>query len=108
MRYTYLSVLGLLGLLTATAALADDWTAVKLRGPVFQLVDSQWVKLERGGIVPDDRVIRTMGGAQVQFKRGEETIDLGANTQIQIHDRGTAAKPATTVQQYFGTVAIEA
>ena len=93
---------------TVSASSADDWTANKLRGRVLQLVDNQWVVLERGMVVPDDRVIRTMGGAQVQFKRGEETIDLSANTQIQIHDRGTAAKPNTTVQQYFGTVAVEA
>ena len=93
---------------TASTALSDDWTAMKLRGLVFQLIDKQWVKLDRGMVVPDDRVIRTMAGAQVQFRRGDETIDVGGNTQIQIHDRGTAGKPATTVRQYFGTVAIEA
>ena len=43
-------------------AVADDWTATKLRGTVMQLVEGDWVKLERGAAVPDDRVIRTLGG----------------------------------------------
>lgn len=95
-------------LLSISTSTADDWTANKLRGRVLQLIDHQWIPLQRGMVVPDDRVIRTLGGAQVQFARGQETIDLGANTQIQIHDRGTAGKPNTTVQQYFGTVSVEA
>jgi hypothetical protein len=44
----------------------------------------------------------------VVFTRGLETLDLGPFTQVQIHDRGTAAKPNTVVQQHFGTVSVEA
>jgi hypothetical protein len=104
-RLTAATVL-LLG--SATASIADDWTAMKLRGPVFQYVDNQWIKLERGTIVPDDRPIQTLGDGHVVFTRGKETIDVGPATQIRILDRGTTAKPATTVNQYFGTVSIEA
>ena len=93
--------------LISSAALADDWTADKLRGPVLQLVDGQWQKLDRGMVVPDTRVIRTLGMGYVTFTRGGETIDLGPNTQIQIYDKG-GRKPFTTVQQSFGTVSIEA
>ena len=97
----------LLSLFSAGPVLADDWTAVKLRGNVLQLVDGEWGPLERGDVVPDSRVIRTMGGGRVTFVRGEETLDLGGNTQIQIHDRG-GCRPFTTVKQYFGKVQVEA
>src|SRR3569623_1042975 len=97
-----------LALLATSSALADDWTTVQLRGQVLQLVDNQWQPLARGSVVPDSRVIRTLGLSHVTFPRGQETVDLGANTQVQIHDRGTAARPNTTVAQYFGTVAVAA
>src|SRR3569833_340636 len=103
-----LTILALLLLGSVTASFADDWTAAKLRGSVFQYVDGQWIRLERGMIVPDDRPIQTLGEGHVLFTRGKETIDVGPATQIRIIDRGTAAKPATTVSQYFGTVSIEA
>ncbi len=88
-------------------AMADDWTAQQLRGQVLQLVANQWQPLGRGDVVPDDRVIRTLGFGRVTFVRGDETIELGPNTQIQIHDRA-GSKPFTTVTQYFGTVGVEA
>ena len=93
--------------LISSAALADDWTAGKLRGAVLQLVDGQWQKLDRGMVVPDTRVIRTLAMGYVSFSRGGETIELGPNTQIQIFDKA-GRKPFTTVQQYFGTVSVEA
>lgn len=103
-----LTIVAMLLLANSTAALADDWRAAKLRGPVFQYVDGQWLKLERNMVVPDDRPIQTLGDGHVVFTRGRETIDVGPATQIRIVDRGTAARPATTVNQYFGTVSIEA
>ena len=87
-------------------AFADDWVAEKLRGTVLVLVDGEWVKLERGAVVPDDRAIRTLGG-RITLTRGAETIDLGPNTQIQIFDK-PGRMPFTTVKEYFGTVAVEA
>src|SRR3982751_160349 len=76
----FLTAAALLAISTLAAA-ADDWTAAKLRGRVLQLVDQQWQPLERGDTVPDGRVIRTTGGAQVQLIRGAETVDVGSNTQ---------------------------
>lgn len=93
--------------LIITPAFADDWIAVKLRGSVSQYSDGQWSPIKRGDVIPDARVVRTSANGHVQFTRGGETIDLDANTQIQIFDRG-GAKPFTTVKQAFGTVAIEA
>lgn len=86
-------------------AFADDWVAVKLRGGVLQLVDGDWSKLERGAVVPDDRVIRTLGNGRVDFQRDAEVISLGGYTQVRIHDR--AGRRFTTVEQYFGTVEVE-
>jgi hypothetical protein len=89
-----------------SAGLADDWVAVKLRGHVLQLVANQWEPLERGDIVSDDRVIRTLRDGRVEFQRDKETISLAADTQIQIRDR--SGQKYTTVKQHFGQVEVEA
>lgn len=93
--------------LFSSTALADDWTAVKLRGVVVGLFDGEWVKLERQAIVPDDQPIRTLASGRVTFQRGDELIELGPNTQVQIIDRAGYSK-FTTVKQYYGRVAVEA
>jgi len=93
--------------ISGAAALADDWVAVRLRGTVLQLVDGDWVKLPRGGMVPDSRVIRTLKTGNVEFHRGNESVTIGPDTQIQIFDE-KSAKPFTTVKQYFGTVTVQA
>src|SRR3569833_1241209 len=92
---------------TPSAAFADDLTASKLFGNVLQLVDGQWQPVVRGDVVPDGRVIRTVGFGRATFTRGNETVDVGTNTQIQIFDENRQ-KPFTTVKQYFGTVSVEA
>ncbi len=92
--------------LLSVPAQADDWVAEKLRGRVLQLVDNEWRPLRRGDVVSDDSVIRTLRDGRVSFRRAAETIALGADTQIQIHDRD--GKRFTTVKQYFGEVGIEA
>lgn len=90
----------------STSAFADEWVATKLRGAVLVLVDNDWVKLKRGEVVSDDRVIRTLSTGRVSFERGNETIELGGDTQVQIIDR--TGKKFTTVKQYFGSIAVEA
>ena len=92
--------------LVSTAAMADDWTAAKLRGNVLALDGINWVHLQRGDIVSDSRVIRTLADGNVQFTRDGETIDVGGNSQIQIHDR--SGQRFTTVNEAFGKVSIEA
>lgn len=105
-------MLTLLGLVVAmsfalgSAGFADDWVAVKLRGQVLQLVGGDWAKLQRGDVVPDDRVIRTLGNGRVDLQRDAEVISLAGNTQIQIKDK--TGQRFTTVEQHFGTVEIEA
>ncbi|HEV7278534.1 MAG TPA: FecR family protein [Devosiaceae bacterium] len=93
--------------LFSSTALADDWTAVKLRGVVVGLFDGEWVKLERDAVVPDDQPIRTLASGRVTFQRGDETVELGPNTQVQIIDRAGYSK-FTTVKQHYGRVAVEA
>jgi hypothetical protein len=93
--------------LLATQSLADTWNVSRLRGQVQQLVDGDWLPLERKGSVPDDRAVRTGPNGHVALVRGDETIELGPNTQIQIFDKG-GRKPFTTVEQAFGTVTVEA
>lgn len=99
-------LLTLCALAAPTLALADDWVVVKLRGGVLQLVDGQWAPLKRGDVVSDDRVLRTMQNGRAELQRDEEVVAIGPSSQIQIHDK--AGKRFTTVQQYFGTVEIDA
>ena len=102
-----LAALVLIFIALPASALADDWLVTKLRGEASQLVGSDWAPLKRGDVVPDDRVIRTLGGGRAMLQRGNETIEVAANTQIRILDKA-GGKPFTTVQQYFGTVSIDA
>ena len=101
------AALALLLIARPASAFADDWLVTKLRGEALQLIGNEWAPLERGDVVPDDRMIRTRGGTRATLQRGQETIDVAANTQIRIIDEA-GGKRFTTVQQFFGTVAIEA
>lgn len=89
-----------------TPALADDWTAQRLRGTVLELVDGAWQKIERGAVVPETHVVRTLADARVVFRRGSETVELGPDTQVAFYMR--ESDRFTTVQQYFGEVTVEA
>jgi hypothetical protein len=59
MRSSSMRVAALVAVLSIlpTAALADDWVAVKLRGTVLQLVDGEWIKLSRGDVVRSPKKI---------------------------------------------------
>ena len=100
-----LLAVALTGLLL-TPAMAADWAASRVRGPVFLFVDNAWMPLDRGDVVPDGTVVRTGKGTKVRLERGNERIDLGSNTQIRIFDREDTLY--TTVKQDFGIVSIEA
>jgi ferric-dicitrate binding protein FerR (iron transport regulator) len=106
MRVLSWFLLAALMVLPTTGALADDWTAVRLRGVVLEFVHGDWQRLERGDVIPDSRSIRTANG-RVTLVRGAETVELGPNTQIQIFDRG-GRRPFTTVREHFGSVSVEA
>ena len=92
-------------LFLATTAFADDWIAVKLRGAVEQQVGGAWLPLNRGDVVADDRLIRTHATGRVEFRRGNETILLGNDTQIRVEDEN--GEEFTIVQQDSGTVEVE-
>lgn len=92
--------------LLALPAFADDWVAVKQRGTVLVLVDGAWAKLSRGDVVSDERIVRTLRGGRLTLQRGDEIIELGADTQVRIFDR--TGRKFTTVLQDFGTVSVEA
>ena len=92
---------------TAGMAFADDWTVTRLRGTVQHMVGGQWQPLERGSVVPDERRIFTRSNGHVTLVRGNESVELGPNTQIEIHDQG-GRKPFTTVLQYAGVLTVEA
>lgn len=93
--------------LSTVAALADDWVVTKARGTLLQMIEGQWQPLARGDVVPDDRAVKTLGDARAELVRGKETLELGPNTQVQIHDKG-GSRPFTTVQEYYGDVGVDA
>ena len=96
--FSWLAILGV------STAVADDWTAVRLRGGVFALENGGWTQLVRGSVVSDDRVIKSAPGGRITLVRGSETIELGSNTTAQISDRSVF----TTVYNHEGTVGIDA
>ncbi len=99
----------LAGLLCASAALADDWTAVRLRGQLLELVDKQWQPVARGATVADGTVVRSTSNGYADFVRGSETVSVSPNTELEIADAAAAgSKPFTTVTEFFGTVSVEA
>ena len=110
MRNRFLALILVIPSLIAVPALADDWTASKLRGTVLVSADDAgngpWQHLKRGDVVSDARAIRTLGSGNVEFTRGAETIAFGPNSQGEIVDK--TGKLYTTVVQQFGAVAIEA
>ncbi len=105
-----LPILAALALLAMSGiALADDWTAVRLRGQMLELVGKQWQPIGRGAVVADGTAVRSLGNGYADFVRGTETLSIGPNTQIKIADQAVAgSKPFTTVTEYFGTVEIDA
>lgn len=92
--------------LLTSVAIADDWVATKLRGGVFAFDGAGWVKVERGTVISDNRVIRTLLSGRVAFTRDGETIEMGGGTQISIRDQ--AGRRFTTVDEHYGLVTIEA
>ena len=90
----------------STAALAQDWTAERLRGQVLQFEHGDWTALERGDVVPDGRKIRTGSTGRVELVRGQERIALAGNTEVEVRD--AVGQKMTSVLQFHGSVTIEA
>ena len=107
MRFIAILLTACLFAASAVAAYADDWTAVRLRGVVLQLVDGTWQQVHRHDVVPDGNLIRTLPSGYADFARGAETVSVGPQTEIMISDKG-GAKPFTTVRQDFGSVTVDA
>ena len=108
-KYLVMAALLLAALGMVRPALADDWTASKLRGLVFVndlAGDNKWVPLARGEVIADTRYVRTMTSGHLELTRGTETIELDPNTQLRILDRN--GQHFTTVMQDYGQVTIAA
>lgn len=101
-RHLLAAFLAVLLFIVPALAFADDWTAIRLRGAVEQLVDGTWKPLILGAVVPDDRPIRTGPDGRVDFRRDQDQITLGGDTQIQIKDQ--AGQRFTTIVQDHGFV----
>ena len=87
------------------SAVAGDWTATKLRGPVFVFTNGAWAPLQRGDVIRDTSAIQTAKGGRVTFSRGAETVSLAGDTRIRISDKGSLRR--TVVSQDFGRVTVD-
>jgi hypothetical protein len=85
-------------------AFADDWQAVQLRGVVLELDNGAWQQLRRGDVVSDDRIIKTLNG-RATFQRGQEVVEMAANSMIQIMDRD--GRSHTTVVNHEGSIHLD-
>lgn len=65
----------------------------------------EWVPLQRGDVVSDDRYIKTLGNGRVQFTRGSESIEVAGHSLIQILDRD--GQRSTSVHQHYGKIAVD-
>jgi hypothetical protein len=63
-----------------------------------------WERLERGGVVSDERPIRSSPKVRATFVRDAETIEIGPDTSIQIQDGASF----TTAHNHKGVVGIDA
>lgn len=106
MRIATAGAIGLAALLLSSTAMADNWTATKLRGGVFVFIDGGWSQIARGTVVPDGTVLRTQGNGRVTLVRGAESVAVGPDSQIEVIDRD--GEKFTTVKQWYGTVEVEA
>lgn len=106
MQFGKSALLALMLASVSTVALAQDWTAERLRGQVLQFEHGDWTVLERGDVVPDGRKIRTGASGRVELVRGQERIALAGNTEVEVRD--AAGQKMTSVLQFHGTVTIEA
>ncbi len=95
-----------LAVFSSVPAFADQWEVMKLRGTVQVLTAGIWSDLKRGDMVPDDQTVRTLSDGRVDLQRDQEVISLGADTQVQVHDKTRVRY--TTVQQDFGSVEVDA
>jgi hypothetical protein len=92
-------------LASVVPSVADDWTVIRLRGTVLELVDGAWGPLQRGDVVADDRLVRSLNG-RATFQRDQEIIELSPGSVIQIMDK--EGQSYTTVVNHVGTVEIDA
>jgi hypothetical protein len=90
---------------SAVPSMADDWTVIRLRGTVLELVEGAWEPLQRGDVVADDRLVRSLKG-RATFQRDQEIIELSPGSVIQIMDK--EGQSYTTVVNHVGTVGIDA
>ena len=90
----------------AGSAFADDWKVTQLKGLVFALRDQTWIALRVGDVVSDSSPIHTFRDASAQLTRDQETIDMGADTEVSIFDR--IGERFTTVREASGQVTIHA
>ncbi|WP_332690651.1 FecR domain-containing protein [Devosia sp.] len=103
-RFVSGTIVSIALIMSPAGAVADDWTAVRLRGGVFALENGAWVQLFRGSVVPDDRVIKSAPDGRITLVRGQETIEFGPDTTAQIAD----SAGFTTVYNHAGTVGVDA
>ena len=73
-----------------TICSAAEWTVDRLHGEALYQAGGSWLDLSRGQEIGNGVLIRTGANGRLNLARGAEEVSLGANTQIQIRDAGSA------------------
>jgi hypothetical protein len=100
---------GLLLFSSLTApAFADDWLVAKLRGTAEVFVENDWVPLNRGDVISDDRQVRTLAESRLELHHGKDILSLDPETVVSIDDFVEESVAKTIIRQASGTVEVEA
>ncbi len=103
MRRFLLAVATVLAL--AAPALAQEWVVNRVRGTSEIQIGRNWTAVTRGLVVEPQQTLRTGPDGRIGLMRGNETIDLDANTEISLRDAGSELK--TSVIQVYGAVSVD-
>lgn len=90
------------------AAGADDWTVNRVSPPAMFSTDGKgWTPLTRGMDVPNSAWINTGPTGRVALRRGVDTMLIGAYSLVAVVERGSTARPNTTLHERFGDVTVD-
>lgn len=89
-------------------ASAAEWTVNRVSQPAKYTNDGKtWHLIKRGTTIPNSSWINTGRGGRVALQRGDDTMMITGYTLIAAVERGTDARPKTTLIQRYGKITVD-
>lgn len=89
-------------------ASAADWTVNRVSQPAKYTADGKtWHLIKRGTTIPNASWINTGRGGRVALQRGGDTMMITGYSLIAPVERGTDARPKTTLIQRYGKMTVD-